>query len=89
VPDDLIARGCEQHGSWDCTEAIQAGIDRARGAGEKYRLSGGSHYLTRPLELTGVWVEIMHAQFHLYPGVKSVGTVRAVPAAMPELRLAD
>jgi hypothetical protein len=81
---------CAQHGDGDdCTEAIQADIDRAREAGEKYRLSGGPHYLTRPLDFTGVWVEIMRAQFYLYPGVKSVGAVRAVPAAMPELRLDD
>lgn len=81
---------CAQHGDGDdCTEAIQADIDRAREAGEKYRLSGGFHYLTRPLDFTGVRVEIVHAQLSLYPGVESVGTVRAVPAAMPELRLAD
>jgi hypothetical protein len=44
---------CEQHQSDDCTEAITAGMARARETGEPYVLQAGRHRYAQRLYLGG------------------------------------
>jgi hypothetical protein len=75
------ASWCEQHGSDDCTAAIQAGIDRARETGEPYMILGGRHHLSQTIDITRARnVMIAGADFDLDPGVIGVAYARLTDA---------